>query len=211
LDGKEKPSVYFDESEASQIFHDSFYKCLDALYRKSVSEYLPTENLQSLKHGGEFSHPGAPQAFMSGMREHRTAFSIKHEELLDHDLGVIPRAIESVLNQMRKSFAETMYSTISDSCDLSGNVVDAKAEGSAPAAFLKMLETIEFTADKDGNVRLPQIHMGPEAFDTFMTQMKDVSPDMESRIEAVKAEKIKKAQDAEISRKARFLKYGDSE
>mgnify|MGYP003575822172 CR=1 FL=1 len=211
MDGKETQRSYFDEPEASRAFHNSFYNFLDALYKRSIAQYIPSQNLQSLKHGGEFSHPGAPQAFMSGMREHRTEFSIKHEEIIGHDLSVIPRAIESVLNQMRKSFAETMYSTINDSCEHSGNVVDAKAEGSAPAAFLKMLETIEFTADKDGNVRLPQIVMGPEAYKTFTAQMKEVSPDLESRIEAVKAEKIKKAQEAEVSRKARFLKYGDSE
>ncbi|AWM59621.1 hypothetical protein C6Y58_09060 [Stutzerimonas stutzeri] len=74
-----------------------------------------------------------------------------------------------------------------------------------------MLETIEFTADKDGNVRLPQIHMGPEAFEIFTAQMKEMQPDMEARIEEIKAEKIKKAQEAEESRKARFLRYGDSE
>lgn len=211
MDGKEKRRSYFDEPEASREFHSSFYKFLDALYKRSVGQYIPSQNLQSLKHGGEFSHPGAPQAFISGMREHRTEFSIKHQQIIDHDLSVIPKAIESVLDQMRKSFAQTMYSTISDSCELSGNVVDAKAEGSAPAAFLKMLETIEFTADKDGNVRLPQMHMGPVAFETFIAQMKEIPPDMEARIEAIKAEKIKKAQETEESRKARFLRYGDSE
>lgn len=110
---------------------------------------------------------------------------------------------------MERQFAQMMYRSISSASEQSGNVVDAQKEGSLPAAFARMLEKIEFSVDKDGNVTLPQIHVGPNTLDSFQRAISEAPPEYHNQIEEIMKRKRAEALKREADRKARFVKYGE--
>jgi hypothetical protein len=109
---------------------------------------------------------------------------------------------------MYTQFMQSLYSTISDSCDRIGNVVDAKAEGSTLAAFEAMLEKLEIEVAPDGTPKLPEIHLGTEAFGKFKAAIEGMSPETDARLKQIQARKIAEGRERELKRQARFVGYG---
>lgn len=202
-------SYFFDEA-SSKIFEQSYISLLANIQKKLVSKYLPSENMQRIRHGGGWSHPGAPQSYQSGIQQHSSAVSISFEDIVKNDLSAIDRFLLKFTEDMERQFLQTMYSTISAACEQSGNVVDAKAEASLAEAYAKMLEKVEFSADKEGNVRLPEVHMGSEQFTIFTKAIEAESPEYHQRIEEIIARKTAEALNREAGRKARFIRYGEN-
>ena len=200
---------FFDEPGRATAFSNSFADLLRAVQRQVVARYLPPENTQRLRHSGTHSHPGVPEAYQSGLQTHSSRTTITFEELINNDLSAIARCIAGVRDDMERQFAQMMYRSISSASEQSGNVVDAQKEGSLPAAFARMLEKIEFSVDKDGNVTLPQIHVGPDTFDSFQKAISEASPEYHNEIAEIMKRKRADALEREADRKARFVKYGE--
>ena len=201
--------IFFEEKGGATAFANSFNELLNKVQKLVVSRYLPPENTQRLRHSGTHSHPGAPETYQSGIQKHSSKTTVTFDELINHDLTVVARCISGVRNDMERQFAQMMYTTISSSCEQSGNVIDAREAGSLPAAFARMLETVEFAVKKDGSVSLPQLHIGPAAFDLITKALSDESAEYHQKIEQIKERKIAEALEKETDRKARFLKYGE--
>ena len=70
--------------------------------------------------------------------------------------------------------------------------------------MLEMFRKLELGVDRDGNVSMPQIHVGPELYARLPEEMSKVPPELSAEIERVKAEKIKEALDREAERKGKF-------
>lgn len=202
---------FFEDEGCTEAFSESFLKLLASIQKSVVAKYLPPENTQRLRHGGECSHPGLPEAYQSGIQQHTSTATVSFAELINHDLSAIGRCVADVREDMERQFAQMMYASISSACEQSGNVVNAEEAGSLPEAFSRMLETVEFAANKDGSVSLPEIHMGPQTLERFTKAIADASPDYHDRIERIKKRKITEALAKETDRKARFARYGDSE
>jgi len=200
---------FFEEPGRATAFSKSFADLLRAVQRQVVARYLPPENTQRLRHRGTHSHPGAPEAYLSGLQTHSSKTTITFEELINNDLSAIARCIAGVSGDMERQFAQMMYRSISSASEQSGNVVDAQKEGSLPAAFARMLEKIEFSVDKDGNVTLPQIHVGPNTLDSFQRAISEAPPEYHNQIEEIMKRKRAEALKREADRKARFVKYGE--
>lgn len=181
----------------------------DAL-KQQRSQLIPAENVQRFRHGGEWSHPGLPNAYNAGMQQHSSEFSIKFDELVNHDLSAISRYVGNLVEDLNAQFQRTMYATISAACDHSGNVVDASAAGGPIEGIAAMLETIRFSADKHGNVQRPQIHLSPEAFESFRRAQESAPPELLQRIKQLDEIRSAEAIDEEIQRKARFARYGEA-
>lgn len=69
---------------------------------------------------------------------------------------------------------------------------------------------MEFGVGKDGGVQLPQLHVGPDTFVNLKESLASAPPDLEQRIEDLKATKTKEALERETYRRKKFAKYGDS-
>lgn len=201
---------FFEDKGTAAAFSESFRRLLASIQKKVVAKYLPPENTQSLRHGGECFHPGLPDAYQSGIQQYTSTATISFDELIKHDLSAIYRCIASIREDMERQFAQMMYSSISAACEQNGNVVNAKEAGSLPEAICRMLETLEFVANKDGSVSLPEIHMGPEAYERFTEAIANASPEYHERIESIKKRKVADALAKEAERKARFARYGDN-
>ena len=181
----------------------------DAL-KLRMSQLIPAENVQRFRHGGAWSHPGLPNAYNAGMQQHSSEVAIQFDELVNHDLSAISRYVGKLVEDLNAQFQRMMYTTISAACDQSGNVVDASAAGGPIEGIADMLETIRFSADKHGNVQRPQIHLSPEAFESFRRAQESAPPELLQRIQQLDEIRSAEAIEEEIQRKARFARYGEA-
>jgi hypothetical protein len=122
---------------------------------------------------------------------------------------VLDRAFAHISEVMQRQFADMMYSTISEACDASGNIVDAQREGSLLNSFMAMLEKIELDVDKHGNVHMPQIHAPPGIVQRMMSELEAAPPEFQDKVEQLKQKKILEATEREAARKAKFIRYGE--
>lgn len=199
---------YFEANRQNKAFDETLIKHVGKLLDEIKSRYISNENIQRLKHGGDWQHPANPNSFNGGIQQHSATLEIPFEDLLKNDLTAIDRFLEKFTSEMERQFAETFYSTLSKSCEQIGNVVDASAEISPEVAFEKILEKIVFVADKNENVSLPEIRCGTIAYQKLTALMENASPEYHERIEKLKTEKIQQARTHERERKSKFLNYG---
>lgn len=207
--GRELGLGYFIDEAGAAAFTSAFTRMLAEQAKLAVSQYTSDENTMRLRHGGEWQHPGAPEAVGTGMQPHSAVIATDFKELVDHDLGAIDRAAKQLVDSLGKQFAQMVYSTVAASCDQTGNVVDAKASGSLTEAFLKGIEKVEFSVDRNGQVRLPEVHLHPTAFAHMKAALETAPPEFAARMEAIKASKTADALKREEERKAKFVRYGE--
>lgn len=210
VDTKKLRASYFEDEAASSAFDKSLVAFLTAVQKSIVSKYLSPENTHRLRHGRGWEHPGLPDAVNGGIEQHSSVAELPFEDIISHDLGLIDRFSQKLAEDMERQFAQLMYSTVSAACEQTGNTVDAKAAGSTLEAFADMMEKIQFSADKFGQVNLPEIHAGPEAAASLKKALEDAPSEFHRRMDEIKARKIAEALDREIKRKARFVRYGDT-
>lgn len=200
---------FFEDEIVGVECQKAFHQLLVFARKKVVNKYLPPQNTQRIRHGGDWRHPGLPNAVEGGLQQHSSMVEIRFEDLAKHDLGVIERVVQQLSNDMEQQFLGMMFATVGTACEQTGNTVDAASAGSTEEAFAQMLEKIEFSADKKGNVSLPEIHTGPEAFARLSEALGNAPQSFHQRIEEIKARKIADAIKREEERKARFARYGD--
>lgn len=200
---------YFADDTGSTAFNEAFNKLVSRLHQEIVSKYVRPENTLRLHHGRILEHPGSPQAVDGGIQEFSAVTETAFQAIVDNDLSEIDRVLTNLAHSMQQGVATMMYSTIDKACNKTGNVIDARALGSLEDAFIGMIEKIEFVADRNGNVKLPELHTSPETGKKMIDALEAASPEFRERIEALKARKIAEAQEREDKRKARFVRYGD--
>jgi hypothetical protein len=204
---KERRS-YFSYEESAEVFNEALIRMLGQARKVATAKYLGPENTYRLLHGGDCTSPGNPDAVGGEMQQHSAFLETRFKDIVANDLSLIERSIQQISAAMDQQFATMFYSTISKTCDRTGNVVDAQEEGSLEAAFMAMMEKIELVADKGGNVTLPQVHVSPDAGARLVAALEATSPEYRERFEALKAKKIEEAVNREAERKAKFVRYG---
>jgi len=198
---------YFVDANSFQEFDISFGQLLQGQHQKAIAHFFPPENTQHYKHGGGLEHPNSPEV-VSNIQQMSTEAITKFDDLIQHRVDTMFSTLNEVSNAMTAQMMQFFFGTISDVCDTTGNVVDAKAEGSTAEAFAAMIEKIEFGVDKDGNVSLPQIVGGSEFAARMEADMKSAPPELLARIEQAIMMKVEQAQAKEVERRAKFVGYG---
>lgn len=205
---KNTSSYFFNEFEAS-AFAEAFTLLIAKRQKDVVSQYMSPENTHRFRHGGGWSHPGLPEITGGDMQELSSVIETQTQDFVDNNLDVIEHAVRHLVADMERQFAQMFYSTISAACDQSGNTIDAKSEGSLTDAFIAMIEKIQFSADKNGNVAYPELHAGPETVNRMVAELEAAPPEYRERVDAITARKTAEALEREAKRKAKFARYGD--
>lgn len=200
---------YFAEGQVIKDFTRSFSKHLERIQKTTTARYVNPENVSRLRHGGQWSHPGAPHVEDGQITQHTAFVETKYKDIVDQNLNVIDKTITSFVDQLGREFAKMMYSTISAAAERVGNVVRTKTSGSIENALLDMMEKIEFSADRHGKVSLPQIHVGSEMFAQLKAIEARDDPEFQCRIDEIKKRKTDEALAKEAERKSKFLRYGE--
>lgn len=201
---------FLHDKSAAEAFDRKLMKFVGDALKARMAQLIPAENVQRFRHGGDWSHPGLPNAYNAGMQEHSSDVAIQFDELVGHDLSAISRYVDKLVGDLNAQFQRMMYANLSAACDQSGNVIDASAAGGPIEGFVAMLETIRFSADKHGNVQRPQIHLSPEAFERFRRAQESAPPELLQRIQQLDEIRSSEAVAEEVQRKARFARYGEA-
>jgi len=152
-------SIFFDFKTEIDEFDAAVTTMLRESQREIVKQYLSEENVERFSHGRTWTHRANDEIEPGKMQTLSSEWEIQFDDLIQGDLSLIPRKVAEVIDDMGRQFMEMMYATISDSTERSGNVVDGRVTGSIPATFLEALRKIELAVGRDGQVRMPTIHV----------------------------------------------------
>lgn len=208
--GVSKREYFIDEASA-RAFDAAFLRLIAEQQKQVVASYMLPEVSLVLRHRGSWAHPGAPEAISGVPHRHSATIETPFDGLIDNDLGIIRRNLQSLIEALQQQFASMIYSTVSSVCEQTGNTVDAQAAGSIESALLEMMEKIELTANRRGEVALPDMHVGPEAGARMKEALANPSPEFKQRFDDLVKQKTQAAKAREVERKAKFARYGDGQ
>jgi hypothetical protein len=168
---------------------------------KVAEAFIAPENVLHYIHGLTWKHPGLDDVEDGKMERHEAHAELRFEDIANNNVGVIPESLERVAEQLKAQLMHSLFSIVNQTCEKTGNVVDAKDIG-IPDAFLQMLEKIEFSIDTKGNISYPQVH---SADGMKIIKALEAQPlEYHQKMEKVINEKIATAQDRESQRKSKF-------
>ena len=197
-------SLCFEDREQAAAIDLSLMKLMGQLRDRHARTFVSEDNVQRYNHGSTWHRPAKSEGTDVRMHTIQATWEISFQDIVDNDLGLIGRSILPASEEMDRQFAGAMYAMVSDAATSVGNVVDAKTEGGVAQSFLAMLRKIEFGVDRDGNLSLPEIHLGPSMFDKVVSELSDQPPEFSAEVERIKAAKAVVAFAREDERKRRF-------
>ena len=151
--------------------------------------FVSEENTLRLNHGSTWEHSARAPSPDTELHTISAEWTIPFKDIADNDLSLIERSVMPMNEQLERQFALNMYATVGAAAEKVGNVVDAQAAGSFAQSMLEMLKKIELGVDRDGNVSMPQVHVGPDAYARIEQELKNVPPELTAEIQRVKAGK----------------------
>ena len=193
-----------ERAQNEEAFETSFASLLSKMQANSRQMFVSKQNVLRINHGGTWVHAARDPEPDTSMHSISTEWTIPFKDIADNDLSLIARTVLPINEEMEKQFALNMYGVVAAGAEKVGNVVDAKAEGSFAKSMLEMFRKIELGVDRNGEISMPQIHVGPGMAEKIAKELESVPPEIEAEIERVKAEKIQQARDREATRKAKF-------
>jgi hypothetical protein len=161
-------------------------------------------NVQHFSHGtGWQSHNSDDPDEVSELKSHSHEMMIRFDDIKIGRLAIIQEQADTLIRVMHESFERLMFQTVSDGADRVGNVVLNK--GNTAAAFLEMLEKIEFGVDRQGKASLPMIVVAPgDAYKLDSDRLAAQMPDIQARVEAITKQKAAAAELREKQRREKF-------
>ena len=205
---KNRSVIFFSNATDSQEIERAMAEKFGEILGQIQSAYTNPENTQRFDHGGPLRRPSSSTYFDGEIKTHSSLHEIRFQDIAEHDVSILRRELESFKATMNEQFIRSVYTTLADSCDSVGNVVDAQVEGSTLGALEAMWEKLDIQVSPDGIPKLPEIHVGADAYDKFKTALESASPEYEARIEKIKLRKITEGWERELQRQARFVGYG---
>lgn len=186
-------------------FSEAFAKQVAAELEKRRDELISPRNAQKFSHGRMWkTKPTEHGDDTAEMQAHSFELLSRFDDVLNHDLAKLVEARKRLVEGLMAQFQAALYQTIGQSTEKSGNTV-VVGPGQSPAeGFLAALEMIEFGIDENGEVSLPQFHMGREGIKKLLADLEAQGPEFTQRVEQVKAEKSELAKQREAERLAKF-------
>ena len=186
-------------------FNEAFTKQVAAELQKRHDELISPRNMQKFPHGLRWQTKPTDHGNDAGeMQPHSFEFSSRFDDVVNHDLTKFIEVRNRLVEGLMAQLGASLYQTISQSTEKSGNTVVVGPEMSPAEAFLAALEMIEFGIDENGEVSLPQFHMGRKAFEKTIVDLKAQGPEFTERVEQVKDEKSELARQRDRERLAKF-------
>jgi hypothetical protein len=170
-------------------------------------DFLIPENRLCYSHGGDIVNPGHEDPSPTDMETHFSSWDIGFDEIRQNDLGAWVAGLEGVIEAIHANFMGLMVRTLSESTEKSGNVVDAKSAGSFPEAFLQMMEKIQLSVSRTGEVLMPSVLVHPDTAEKQIAELEAQPPEYLAKFESVKRRKIEEARARERERLSRFKGY----
>lgn len=175
---------------------------LEYLQDIALRDIMAVRNRLHLTHGQTMLQPANEFGSDGDLKAISAEVTISFERIADADLSIIDESVGSIFEQLHGAQQSAMYQLVSETCDRTGNVVNAAPIGFAEA-FCQMLEKIQFSVSESGTVQLPQIHTGSDP-SKLIDELKGQGQAYDEMINEIIARKKDEALRAEGERKAKF-------
>lgn len=148
------------------------------------SDFLAPANVYRLKHGRRWKtmHSSAPEEATES-KLHSAEISIDLRRVVDHDISVLVEFISRFSEQLHRMFMRTMFETLEQTTQKSGNQVDARQDFNA--GFEEALKGIVFGVDRYGVPTKPQLVVGSGFAKEIQRLSTEHNPEHKARIEAI--------------------------
>ena len=193
-------------------FDEAATDILRRLIEQQRDTVLASENVITYSHGERWT------AWQQGdedktheFQEHCHEEVIKFQDIIDHKIPILPTYLLRIAEGVHSEFMKTLYKTLHEATQRTGNVVDAKQHSSPAEAFIEMLRKIEFGVDRAGAVSRPQIHLAPEMSEKFVKDIEMQGVEFRKEVAKLTAAKEAAALEREAKRKARFVNSTDEQ
>ncbi len=198
---KHTPQVtFFEMREEGDAFELALTRLIAKLIRQKTGERIPLENHQMYSHGRTWRHPANEHAMTGEMQTHGAEVVTPFDDFLSNDFGIVPRMIQSIVQQFDEAHARMLYETMAQVCESTGQTIDAR-DKPFPEAFMEAFKKVELGVDRDGNPSLPEIHVGSMK---MVEQLQAMGEEYQAEFERLKQEKMDRARAAETERRSRF-------
>ena len=173
-------------------------------HREQIFQYVSKDNMHSFQHGRSWLTVREDGTEESSFKEAGVELSLGYEGLSKNDINQFFQFFNTFVEGFTSQTMQGMFQTISESCDKIGNTVNQKEYASQAEAFLEMLKKIEFSVNENGQVELPQIHVGTGAAEPLMQSLEAQDEEFHAELERIKQEKSEKALTKEKERLNRY-------
>ena len=194
----------FSYKSESKEFGKSLLEVAVRAHREKISQYVSKDNMHSFQHGRSWLTVREDGTEESSFKEAGVELSIGYEDLIRNDINQFFQFLNTFIEGFTSQTMQGMFRTISESCDKVGNTVNQKEHASQAEAFLEMLKKVEFSVNKNGQVELPQIHVGPGAAEPLMQSLEAQDEEFHAEVERIKQEKSEAALKKEKVRLNRY-------
>lgn len=150
---------------------------------------ISSSNVHRLKHGRQWQtiHADDPNS-LSETQLHSTEYEINRQRIIDHDVGQLTELLSDLPEKMHKIFLRTMYETVHDASQRTGNIVSGK---NFKASFIEGISQVKFGVDHYGVPTPPQLHIHPEVWKKYEKETQHSDPDYDETIRRItEAKKI---------------------
>lgn len=194
----------FVDDDEIHGFDNAYMRMMRELHKRQTSMYIKEDNVLHYQHGANWIRSAREGHEGPQMQTFSTEWSMPFQSIVDHDLSLIESGLWNAVNELSAQFAESIYHVVGAAAERVGNVVSNTETGSTAKSFLEMLKRIEFGVDRDGNVSLPEMHVGSNMAEKLINELKSQPPEFSEEVERVKAERSNLALQKEAERKAKF-------
>jgi hypothetical protein len=194
---------FVDENEI-EAFDRAYVTMMRELHKRRISMYVNEDNVLHYSHGANWIRSAREDDEGLQMETLSTEWSTPHQSILENDLSLITTSLRDAVESLSAQFARSIYGVVDAAAERVGNIVSDLETGSTAKSFLEMLKKIEFGVDRDGNVSLPSMHVGPGMAEKLLNELESQPPEFSEEVERIKAERTELALKKEAERKAKF-------
>jgi hypothetical protein len=140
----------------------------------------------------------------TGYQPAAAEITINQHETLDWTISDIARQADTIADQMMDQIVPNIFTTLKETTEEVGNVVDAKGEPFSIELFLESIEKVHIDFDEvTGQPHLPTMFVGPKLADRVQTLLPewDQNAEYKARFDALIAQKKVDWNDRESNRK----------
>lgn len=188
----------------SKEFGQALLELAVKMQRNQISQFVSKDNMHSFHHGKSWLIVREDGTEESSFKEAGVELSIEYEDVLNNNMNNFFNFLSVFVEGFTAQTMRGMYQAIGESCEKIGNTIDRNEHVSHAQAFLEALKKVEFSVNENGQVELPQIHVGTGTAEPLMQSLEAQDDKFHAEVERIKKEKSEAALAKEKTRLNRY-------
>ena len=197
-------NIPFNYNEESKLFFNAIIEISSKSHKDQMFTYISEDNVHKLYHGKGWGRINAEGEDRSVLKPISVSLSVEKESIIKNDISKMFDFMSEFTKSFTSQVVGNMFSSVSEACDKTGNIVKQSDCKSQADMFLESLKKVEFSVDENGKVKLPSLHMGSDTVDSFMKEIEAQPPEFMEEVELIQKQKTDIALECEKIRLSKF-------